>query len=73
MGSRFTVDTIIRLEDQDALLAYYAKWIGEEKAKWFLDFRFNEQLKLKPETLITDELEALVRKIYAKDYELFYS
>ena len=73
MGSRFTVDTILRLEDQDALLAFYAKWVGEEKAKWFLNFRFNEQRKLKPETLITDELAALVRKIYAKDYELFYS
>ena len=46
MGSRFKVDTIIRLEDQDALLAFYAKWVGEEKAKWFLDFRFNEQNRL---------------------------
>ena len=43
MGSRFKIDTIIRMEDQDELLAYYAKWVGEEKAKWFLDFRFNEQ------------------------------
>jgi Sulfotransferase family len=84
MGSRFTVDTIIRLEDRDALLAYYAKWAGEEKAKWFLNFRFNDQIellrnfrsneqaKLEPDDFLSDELAALVRQIYAKDYELFY-
>jgi hypothetical protein len=53
-------------------LELYAKWVGAKKANWFLNFRFNEQLKIKPETLITDELAALVREIYAKDYELFY-
>ncbi len=86
IGSRFKIDTIIRMEDQDALLAYYAKWAGEEKAKWFLDFRFNEQTKLwsfdprysertqfKADDFMSDELAALVRKMFAKDYELFYS
>ena len=73
IDSRFTVDTILRIEDRDALHAYYAKWIGEEKAKWFLSFRMNEQPQHKAEDCMSDELEALVRKIYAKDYELFYS
>jgi Sulfotransferase family len=73
VGGRFTVDTIIRLEDQDKLLAFYAKWVGEQKARWFLDFRFNEQTQHKADDFMSDELAALVRKIYAKDYELFYS
>ncbi len=73
VGGRFTVDTILRLEDQDALLAFYTKWVGEEKAKWLLGLRLNEQVRFKADDLITDELAALVRKIYAKDYELFYS
>ena len=41
VGGRFTIDTILRIEDRDALLAYYAKWIGAGKAEWFLSFRFN--------------------------------
>lgn len=74
IGSRFTIDTILRIEDRDAILAYYAKWVGEEKAKWFLGLRFNEQsTKYKSDDLMSDELAELVRKIYAKDYELFYS
>jgi Sulfotransferase family len=71
-GSRFAVDTILRLEDRDAILAYYAKWVGEEKAKWFMSLRFNEQTKIKAEDCMSEALAALVRKIYAKDYELFY-
>ena len=72
IGSRFKVDTILRLEDQDMLHAYFAKWIGEEKAKWFLSLRFNEQTRYKASDCVSDELKSLVRKIYAKDYELFY-
>jgi hypothetical protein len=72
IGSRFTVDTILRIEDRDAIVAYYAKWIGEEKAKWFMSLRFNEQSKVKAEDCMSDALAALVRKIYARDYELFY-
>ena len=72
VDSRFTVDTILRLEDRDALLAFFTRWIGAEKAKWFLSFRFNEQTKYKSDEVITDELEDIVRKIYARDYELFY-
>lgn len=71
--SRFTVDTVLRLEDQEKLQTYYAKWVSEEKAKWFLSLRFNERTEFKADDLITDELTALMRKIYAKDYELFYS
>ena len=71
--SRFTVDTILRLEDREALLAFFTRWIGVEKAKWFLSIRFNETTKYKSDDLITDELKEVVRKIYARDYELFYA
>lgn len=70
--SRFTIDTILRIEDKDALHVYCAKWIGEEKAKWFLSLRFNQHTKYKAEDCMSDELERLIRQIYAKDYELFY-
>lgn len=85
IDNRFKIDTILRMEDRDAMLAYYARWAGEEKAKWMLDFRFNDQgklwsfdsryneQKLKSDDFVSDELTALVRKIFAKDYELFYS
>lgn len=73
VGSRFTVDTILRLEDREALLAFFSKWIGAEKAKWFLTLQFNVQkYKYAPHEMITDELKELVRKIYAQDYALFY-
>lgn len=73
LGSRFTVDTILHIEDQDALHAYYAKWIGEEKAKWFLSLRFNKHTKYSASDCFSDELKSLVQTIFAKDYELFYS
>lgn len=72
-GSRFIVDTILHLEDREALLAFFTRWIGAEKAKWFLSIRFNETTKYQSEDMITDELKEIVRKIYARDYELFYS
>lgn len=72
IGSRFKVDTILRLEDEDMLQAYFAKWVGEEKARWFLSLRFNEQTRYKASDCMSDELTSLVRKFYAKDYELFY-
>lgn len=72
IDTRFTVDVILHLEDQDALHAYYAKWIGEEKAKWFLSLRFNKHTKYKSDDCMSDELKALVRQIFARDYELFY-
>ena len=72
IGSRFSLDTVLRLEDADALHAFFAKWIGEEKARWFLSLRFNQQTRYKAADCMSDELTSLVRKIYAKDYELFY-
>ena len=68
----FAIDTIVRLEDKDALLAFFSKWIGAEKAEWFLTFRFNAT-KSADDEIVTDELKKLVRQIYARDYELFYS
>lgn len=73
IGSRFNVDTILRLEERDVLHAYFAKWIGEDKSRWFLSLGFNEQTRYKASDCMSDELKSLVGKIYAKDYELFYS
>ena len=73
IGSRFVVDTILRLEDRGAILAFFSRWIGAEKAKWFLSLQFNAHTKYAKDDVITDELKMLVQKIYAKDYELFYA
>ena len=73
IGSRFSLDTVLRLEDEDALHAFFAKWIGEEKARWFLSLRFNQQTRYKVSDCMSDELANLVRQIYVKDYELFYA
>jgi hypothetical protein len=71
VGGRFTVDTILRLDDHGSLLAFFSKWIGAEKAKWFLSLQFNVQ-KYASDEIITDELKDLIRSIYAQDYKLFY-
>ncbi|HVO95512.1 MAG TPA: sulfotransferase family 2 domain-containing protein, partial [Terriglobales bacterium] len=73
IGTRFTIDTILRVEDKQSMLAYFAKWVGLEKAEWFLSLRVNEGVNFTHSDVTSDELEALVRKIYARDYELFYS
>ena len=72
VGSRFTVDTILRLEDRDALSVFFSKWIGSEKAKWFLTLKFNVQTYT-IDDFITDELKDVVRAVYAADYEYFYA
>jgi len=71
VGGRFAVDTILHVEDRDSILAFFSKWIGAEKAKWFLSLRFNVQ-KYASDEFISDELKNLVREIYAQDYKLFY-
>ncbi len=53
--------------------AYFAKWVGAEKADAFLSLRLNEAIKYSHDEVTSDELEDLVRKIYARDYELFYA
>jgi hypothetical protein len=73
MQGAYKVDTILRLEDRFALLAYFSKWIGADKAQWFLSLRFNEHRTHAKEDVLSDELTALVREIYAEDYRLFYS
>jgi hypothetical protein len=72
IGGRFKVDTILRLEDRDAVLSFFSKWIGTEKAKWFLSIPFNTQ-KYAIDEIVTDELKDIVRTIYAEDYKLFYA
>lgn len=71
LGSRFTVDTIIRLEDREAVSAFFSKWIGSEKASWFLSLQFNVQ-KYSLDDFVSDELKDLVQTIYADDYRNFY-
>lgn len=73
IGSRFTIDTILRLEDRAGVLAYFSKWVGAEKAQWFLARKFNEHTRFSKDDVISDELKSIVRTIYAKDYDLFYS
>ena len=72
IDGRFTIDTILRMEHPEALQAYFARWVGDEKAKWLLGFRFNAQTRFKTADFMSDELAALVREIYAQDYALFY-
>jgi Sulfotransferase family len=71
IGGGFAIGTILRLEDRDSLLAFFSKWIGPEKAQWFLTLRFNVQ-KYSIDDFVSDELKDVLRGIYAQDYKLFY-
>lgn len=72
IDSRLTVDTILRLEDRDEVCAFLAQWIGAEKAQWFVSLNFNAE-KYSVSEFVSDELEQVVREIYAEDYKLFYA
>lgn len=69
----YKVGTVLRLEDRPSLHAYFSRWIGADKAEWFLSLRFNEHRTRTKDEVISDEVKALVREIYAEDYRLFYS
>ena len=69
--SRFAVDTVLRLEDPDAIIAFFSTWVAADKAKWLFSLRLNQQ-KLSSDGVITDELKDIVHTLYARDYELFY-
>ncbi len=71
-GSRFSIDTVLRLEDREAVVAFFARWIGPEKARWFTTLDFNVQ-KYSIDDFISDELRDIVRHLYAEDYERFYA
>jgi len=68
----FRANTILRLEDQEALLAFFSKWISPEKAQWLLSQQLGATPGYSRNKFISDELIDLVRKIYARDYEMFY-
>jgi hypothetical protein len=70
-ASRFRIDTVLRLEDRAAVEAFFAKWIGAEKARWFTTLNFNVQ-KYAIDDFLTDELREIVRHLYAEDYRRFY-
>ncbi|HVZ54432.1 MAG TPA: sulfotransferase family 2 domain-containing protein [Pseudolabrys sp.] len=69
---RFRVNTILRLEERDAVRDFTAKWIGADKAQWLLAQKFGATPDYAKDDLVSDELVDLVRKVYARDYELFY-
>jgi len=73
IDSRFSIDTVLRLEDRASMVDYFTRWIGAEKAEWFLSLRFNESVKQSHDDVTSDELEELIRVIYARDYKLFYA
>jgi hypothetical protein len=51
----------------------FGRWLGAEKANWFLTLRLNEQIKNSSDEFISYELKSLMRKIYVRECELFYS
>jgi Sulfotransferase family len=69
---RFPIDTLLRLEDRDAVLAFFSKWMSAEKARELISQGLGATPDYPKEKFITDELIALVRKIFSRDYELFY-
>lgn len=68
----FRVDTLLHLEDQEAVPAFVSRWIGREKAQWFLAQKFGAVPEFSKDAFISDELIDVVRNTYARDYELFY-
>jgi hypothetical protein len=71
MDSRFSIDTILRLDDREVVLQFFTKWIGSEKAAWFLSLQFNVQ-EYSLNDYVTDELQDVIRAIYADDYRYFF-
>jgi Sulfotransferase family len=69
---RFPIDTLLRLEDRDAMLSFFAKWMSAEKAQQLVAQELGATPGYPKENFITDELTALIRKVYSRDYELFY-
>lgn len=71
-GSRFALDTVLRLENREGVLAFFSRWIGVEKAQWFMSLNFNVQ-KYSINDFVTDELREIVHQLYADDYNRFYA
>jgi len=73
MDGRFQTNTVLRLEDRAAVVAFLSKWTNPEKAQWLLSQQFGAMPEYSKDKFMSDELISLVHKIYARDYELFYS
>jgi Sulfotransferase family len=73
MDGRFQINTVMRLEDHADVLAFLSKWTSPEKAQWLLSQQFGTTTGYSKDKFMSDELISLVHKIYARDYELFYS
>ena len=69
----FRVNTVLHLEDHDAVRAFFSKWVGPENAQWFLSQKIGATPGYLKDKFVSDELISLVHKIYARDYELFFS
>jgi Sulfotransferase family len=70
---RFRVDTVLRLGDGQSLLAFFSKWISPKLAQWLVSEKFGAAPDYLKDKFISNELTLLVQKIYARDYELFFS
>jgi hypothetical protein len=68
----FRIDSILRLEDQGALLAFFMNWTDPERARRLVSQKIGTTPGYPKEKFVSDELTSLVHKIYARDYELFY-
>jgi hypothetical protein len=71
-NGRFRVNTILRLEDHGAILEYFSKWLCPKKAQQLLSRKLGATPGYSKDKFISDALIDVVRKIYARDYELFY-
>jgi len=68
----FRVDTILRLEDGGAVPAFFANWIGLDRAQCLAAQKLGATPGYPKDRFMSAELTELVRAIYARDYELFY-
>lgn len=73
LDGRFRPDTILRLEDREAVCTFFSRWMGCDKAQRLLSQKLGAESAYSKDKFMSNELVALVRKIYARDYELFYS
>jgi len=73
LDGTFRPDTILHLEDIESVSAYLSRWMDPAKAQALLARKHGAEPGYAKDKFMSDELVKLVRKIYARDYELFYA
>lgn len=73
IDGRFRANTVLHLEDHGTVLAFFSRWTNPEKAGWLLSQQLGATPGYSKDKFMSDELIKVVRKIYARDYELFYN